>query len=200
MKSNTTNRIKHIVHLSLFSAIGFLLMFIEFSVPFVPSFLKVDISELPALLMTFMYGPLSGIVVCLIKNVIHLTISSTGGIGELSNLVLGAVFCFAAGMIYKHHRTKKGAIIGMLIGAFVMAEVCFFTNLYIMYPFYYNIIPKEAILGMCQAIIPSIDSIELSLIVFNVPFTFAKGILCSIITFLAYKKLKKALRIESTTK
>ena len=200
MNINSKNRTKQLVYVSLFSAIGFLLMFIEFSVPIVPSFLKVDISELPALLMTFMYGPVSGIIVCLLKNVIHLIITSTGGVGELSNFLLGAIFCFAAGMIYKHNRTKKGAIIGMLIGAFVMAEVCFFTNLYIMYPFYYNIIPKEAILGMCQAIIPSIDSIELSLIVFNVPFTFAKGILCSIITFLAYKKLKKALRIESTTK
>ena len=200
MNVKSKNRTKQLVYISLFSAIGFLLMFIEFSVNFVPSFLKVDISELPALLMTFMYGPCSGIVVCLLKNVLHLTITSTAGVGELSNFLLGSIFCFTAGMIYKHHRTKKGAIIGMLIGAFVMAEVCFFTNLYIMYPFYYNIIPKETILGMCQAIIPSIDSIELSLIVFNVPFTFAKGILCSIITFLAYKKLKKALRIESTTK
>ena len=196
MQSNTNNRIKHLVQLSLFSAIGFLLMFIEFSVPFVPEFLKVDVSELPALLMTFMYGPASGIVVCLLKNVLHLIISTTGGVGELSNFLLGAIFCFTAGMIYKYHRTKKGAIVSMLIGAFVMAEICFFTNLYIMYPFYYNIIPKEAILGMCQAILPGIKSIEMSIIVFNVPFTFAKGILCSIITFIAYKKLKKALKID----
>lgn len=196
MKSNTNKRIKHLVHLSLFSAIGFLLMFIEFSVPFVPEFLKVDISELPALLMTFMYGPASGVVVCLLKNVLHLIISTTGGVGELSNFLLGSIFCFTAGMIYKYHRTKKGAIVSMLIGAFVMAEICFFTNLYIMYPFYYNIIPKEAILGMCQAILPGIKSIEMSIIVFNVPFTFAKGILCSIITFIAYKKLKKALKID----
>lgn len=196
MQPKTGNRIKHLVHLSLFSAIGFLLMFIEFSVPFVPEFLKVDISELPALLMSFIYGPLSGIIVCLLKNLIHLTISTTGGVGELSNFLLGAIFCFTAGTIYKYHKTKKGAIVGMLIGAFVMAEICFFTNLYIMYPFYYNIIPKEAILGMCQTIIPSIKSIEMSIIVFNVPFTFAKGLLCSAITFVAYKKLKKALKID----
>ena len=85
----------------------------------------------------------------------------------------------------------------MLVGAAVMAGVCFFTNLYIMYPFYYNIIPKEVILGMCKAILPSVDSIEVSLLVFNVPFTFAKGVICSLITFVAYKKLKKVLKIES---
>lgn len=200
MNTISKNRIKHLVHLALFSAIGFLLMFIEMSVPIVPSFLKFDISELPALLMSFIYGPFSGVAVCLLKNVMHLTISSTGGVGEFSNFLLGAIFCLVAGYIYKFNRTKIGAIIGMLIGAAVMGGVCFFTNLYIMYPFYYNMIPKEAILGMCQAILPSVDSIEKSLIIFNVPFTFAKGVICSIITFAAYKKLKKALKIENNLK
>lgn len=194
-KSN--KKIKQCVLIAFFSAIGFILMFIDMSVPIVPSFLKFDISELPALLMSFIYGPVSGIAVCLLKNALHLTITSTGGVGELSNFILGAVFCIVAGFIYKYKRTRAGAIIGMLVGSAVMGGICFFTNLYIMYPFYYNIIPKEAILGMCQAIVPSIDSIEKSLLVFNVPFTFAKGVICSLVTLLAYKKLKKALKIES---
>ncbi len=191
------NKYKHLVHIALFSAIGFLLMFIEMSVPFVPSFLKFDISELPALLMSFIYGPISGVVVCLLKNALHLTITTTGGVGELSNFLLGAIFCLVAGYIYKFKRTKTGAIVGMLVGAAVMGGVCFFTNLFIMYPFYYNVIPKQAILGMCQAILPSVDSIEKSLLIFNVPFTFVKGVICSVITFIAYKKLKKVLKIEN---
>ena len=197
MNTRSNNRIKHTVHLALFSAVGFLLMFIEMSVPIVPSFLKFDISELPALLMSFIYGPVSGVIVCLLKNVLHLTISSTGGVGEFSNFLLGAVFCLVAGYIYKFNRTKLGAIIGMLVGAAVMGGICYFTNLYIMYPFYYNMIPKQAILGMCQAILPSIDSIEKSLLVFNVPFTFGKGVVCSLITFVAYKKVKNGLKIET---
>ena len=195
--SKNTINLKQLVLISLFSAIGFLFMFIEFSVPIVPEFLKFDISELPALLMAFMYGPVSGVVVCLLKNVLHLIVTTTGGVGELSNFILGAIFCIVAGVIYKYKRTKIGAVVGMLVGAAVMAGVCFFTNLYIMYPFYYNIIPKEVILGMCKAILPSVDSIEVSLLVFNVPFTFAKGVICSLITFVAYKKLKKVLKIES---
>ncbi len=201
MKLNTNIRIKQLVYISLFSAIGFLLMVLEFAVPMiVPGFLKFDISELPALLMTFMYGPVSGITVCFLKNLLHLFttgFAATGGVGQLSNFLLGSIFCLTAGLIYKHHRTKKGAIIGMLIGALVMAEVCFFTNLYIMYPIYYNFMPKEQILAACQMILPWVDSIELSIIVFNVPFTFAKGVICSVITFVAYKKLKKALKIEN---
>ena len=196
MNSKSNKKVKHLVYLALFSAIGFLLMFIEFSVPIVPEFLKFDISELPALLMSFMYGPISGVVVCLLKNVIHLTITSTAGVGELSNFILGAIFCIVAGSIYKIKKTKTGAIIGMLLGSAVMGGICFFTNLYIMYPFYYNVFPKEAILGLCRAILPWVDSIELSLLVFNVPFTFAKGVICSLITFAVYKKLKKALRID----
>ncbi len=190
------NKVKQLVLISLFSALGFLFMFIEFSIPIVPSFLKFDISELPALLMSFMYGPVSGVAVCLVKNAIHLTVTSTGGVGEFSNFILGAVFCTVAGNIYKYKRTKTGAAVSMLVGAAVMGGVCFFTNLYIMYPFYYNIFPKEAILGMCQAILPSVDSIEKSLLVFNVPFTFFKGVVCSAITFFAYKKLKQVLKIE----
>ena len=85
----------------------------------------------------------------------------------------------------------------MLIGSAVMAGLCFFTNLYIMYPFYYNVISKDVILRMCQAILTSVNSIEMSIIVFNVPFTFVKGVISSIITFIAYKKLKKALKIDS---
>lgn len=196
MKEKHNSKIKSTVLIALFSAIGFLLMFIEMSVPIVPSFIKFDISELPALLISFMYGPLYGVVVCLIKNLLHLTISSTAGVGEFSNFLLGAIFCLVAGYIYKYNRTKTGAIIGMLCGAGVMAGICYFTNLFIMYPFFYNMIPKETILGMCQAILPSVDSIEMSILVFNVPFTFAKGIVCSIITFAAYKKLKKVLKIE----
>ena len=197
MNTRSNNRIKHLVHVALFSAVGFLLMFIEMSVPIVPSFLKFDISELPALLISFIYGPVSGVAVCLLKNILHLTITTTGGVGEFSNFLLGAVFCIVAGYIYKFKRTRMGAIVGMLVGAAVMGGICYFTNLYIMYPFYYNMIPKEAILGMCRAILPEIDSIEISILVFNVPFTFAKGVICSLITFLAYKKLKKALKIET---
>ena len=194
--NNKNNYLKQLVLISLFGAIGFILMFIEMSVPIVPSFLKFDVSELPALLMSFMFGPISGVAVCLIKNALHFFISSTGGVGEFSNFVLGAVFCVVAGNIYKYKKTKAGAIIGMLVGAAVMGGLCYFTNLYIMYPFYYNMMPKEAILGMCQQILPFIDSIETSLIVFNVPFTFVKGVICSVITFVAYKKLKKALKID----
>lgn len=179
----------------MFSAIAFILMFLDFSVPIMPSFLKFDISDLPELLGAFIFGPIEGIIVCLIKNLLHLTITSTGGVGELSNFILGTVLCLVSGFIYRMHKTKRNAMLSMLAGSLAMGAVSFVTNLLIVYPFYYNMIPRETILAMYQAILPAVTSIEMSLVVFNVPFTVAKGIVCSIITFFVYKKLKKVLRI-----
>lgn len=189
------NKIKKITVIGMFSAIAFILMFLDFSVPIMPSFLKFDISDLPELLGAFIFGPIEGIIVCLIKNLLHLTITSTGGVGELSNFILGTVLCLVSGFIYRMHKTKRNAMLSMLAGSLAMGAVSFVTNLLIVYPFYYNMIPRETILAMYQAILPAVTSIEMSLVVFNVPFTVAKGIVCSIITFFVYKKLKKVLRI-----
>ena len=75
---------------AMLSAIAYVLMFLDFSVPFMPSFIKMDLSELPALIGSFAYGPVAGVIICLIKNVLHLFITTTGGVGELSNFLLGA--------------------------------------------------------------------------------------------------------------
>ena len=86
---------------AMLSAIAFVLMMLEFSIPIMPSFIKLDFSELPALIGSFAMGPLSGTVICLIKNLLHLPMSSTGGVGELSNFILGAMFVIPAGLFYK---------------------------------------------------------------------------------------------------
>ncbi len=85
----------------MLSAVAFILMFLDFSVPFMPAFIEMDISELPALIGAFSFGPVCGVIVCLVKNLMHLLITTTGGVGEISNFILGAVFVFPAGWIYK---------------------------------------------------------------------------------------------------
>ena len=188
--------VKKITVIAMLSAIAFILMFFELSLKFVPSFLKFDISDLPELIATFIFGPVSGVIVCFIKNLLHLTVTHTGGVGELSNFLLGAVLCIVSGLIYRSKKTKKTAIVAMLVGSLAMGALSFVTNLWIVYPFYYNIMAKETILAMYQAILPQIKSIEMSLLVFNLPFTAVKGIVCSMITFFVYKRLKNILRIE----
>ena len=183
-----------LVMTAMLSAIAFILMFINFSVPFMPSFIKLDISELPALIGSFSLGPVYGVVICLVKNLLNLTQTSTGGVGELSNFLLGAMFVFPAGLIYQRMKNRKGAIIGSLVGAVIMAVGSVFTNIFLVYPLYYNLMSKEAILNAYQAIIPSMESVEQSIICFNMPFTFLKAMLSVLVTFLIYKRISPVIK------
>ncbi|WP_458459957.1 ECF transporter S component [Pseudobutyrivibrio sp.] len=181
---------------AMLSAIAFVLMFLDTAVPIMPSFIKLDLSELPALIATFALGPVCGVIVCLIKNLLHLLITTTGGVGELSNFILGAAFVLPAGLIYQHKKTKKNAIIGAIVGALTMAIISFPSNLFIVYPVYYNFMPKDVIIAAYQALVPfaNIDSIAKCLLLFNVPFTFVKGLISAIITILIYQPLRPLLK------
>lgn len=186
--------VRYITVTAMLSAVAFVLMFLDFSVPFMPSFIKMDLSELPALIGSFAMGPLCGVMVCLVKNLMHLLITTTGGVGELSNFILGAFFVLPAGMFYKRKKNRKSAVTGSLVGAVLMAGISVFSNYFITYPFYTMIMPMDAIIGMYQAILPSVDSLLECLVVFNMPFTFLKGILSVIVTFLIYKHISPILK------
>ncbi|MCR4694769.1 MAG: ECF transporter S component [Pseudobutyrivibrio sp.] len=180
---------------AMLSAVGFVLMFLDTAVPFMPSFIKLDLSELPALIASFALGPVYGVIVCLIKNLIHLLITNTGGVGEISNFILGAAFVLPAGLIYHHKKTKKNAVIGAIVGAICMGLISFPSNLYVVYPIYYNFMPKEVIIEAYNVISPvNLTTIGQCLIFFNVPFTILKGMLSAIITILIYQPLRPLLK------
>ena len=187
------SRTRKLCGTAMLGAAAYVLMFLEFPVPLIPSFIKMDFSELPALIASFAYGPVSGVAVCLIKNLIHLFNTQSGGVGELSNFILGAVFVYIAGMIYKRMHNKKGAVIGALIGAIVMAVISVPSNYFIVYPVYTAFMPMEAIIGAYKAIYPGVNTLLDCLIMFNLPFTFVKGLFSLIITFLIYKPLSPIL-------
>lgn len=194
-KTGMSSRVRFITVTAMLSAISFVLMYFEFPIPIMPAFIKFDFSDLPALIGTFAYGPLCGVIVCLIKNLLHLMDSNSMLVGELSNFILGAAFVIPAGLIYKFKKTKKSALIGGIAGAVFMGVFCVFSNYFIVYPVYYQVaMPEEAILGMYQAILPSMKSILQSLIVFNLPFTVVKGLISVAITMLVYKPLSPILK------
>ena len=169
--------------------------FLEFPIPtLIPGFIKFDLSDLPALVGAFAYGPVSGVVIELIKNLIHCTVSKSFTVGELSNFILGATFVAVAGLIYMKNKSKKTALLGGVIGAVVMGIMSFPSNLFVVYPFYYNFMPEEAVLGAYQAIMPTVKSIPQCLLVFNLPFTVIKGLVCVIVTMLIYKPLSRFLK------
>ena len=182
----------------LMSALGFVLMLIEVSVPIMPSFIKLDFSELPALITSFLFGPIYGVMVCLIKNLLHLLVTSTAGVGELANFLMGIFFVGTAGLIYKYRKNRVGALLGSVLGALVMGIACVFINYFVVYPIYYNLLlPEAVILSFYQAILPSVDSIFKALLIFNLPFTFVKGMIDAVICFLVYKKISPILKKHS---
>ena len=187
--------IRKITVTAIMSALSAILMFVEFSIPIIPAFIKLDISDLPALITSYSFGPVCGIAVCLVKNLIHLFATNTAGVGELSNFIHGAVFVFVAGMFYKYHHNRKFAFIGAMVGDIAMAAMSFFINLFFVYPIYIKLLlPEEEILAMYQAILPSVDSLWKAILIFNVPFTFVKGLISVAITFAVYPKLSPILK------
>lgn len=189
--------VKKLVVSGILGAMGFVLMLLEFPLPFIiPSFIKFDFSEIPAVIAAFAYGPSFGILVCFIKNLLHLFVTSSMGVGELSNFVLGAVFVGVAGIIYKKIHSRKGALIGTLVGALTMAVISVATNYFIVYPAYVVIygMPMEAILGMYKALLPIADNLFKALVIFNLPFNLFKGIIDAAICFAVYKRISPILK------
>lgn len=192
----TKNHIRELTVTAMLSAVGFVLMMIDFSLPmFIPFFVKMDISELPALLASFSLGPVYGVAVCLVKNILAAIFhGSTGGIGEVCNFLLGAAFTATAGLIYKHRKSRKSAAIGALVGAVIMALVSVPVNYFITYPVYAQMFGgMDLILGAYQELNPNADSLLFCLVMFNMPFTFVKGVLDAVICFLIYKPLSPIL-------
>ncbi len=189
-------KVRVLTGMAMLTAIGVVLQYIEISIPIIPSFIKLDFSDLPELIGAFAYGPVAGVVICLIRNLIHMAVSQSGFVGELSNFILGATFALVAGLIYKHNKTKKGAIIGGVAGASAMAVICLPVNYFIIYPLYYSVLgfPEEAVLGMYQALLPSIKNMFQALLVFNFPFTFVKAMISVIVSVLIYKPLSPLLK------
>lgn len=204
MDTNTTRNqsktvkqvnVRYLTATAMLTAVAYILMFLDFSIPvLIPSFIKMDLSELPALIGSFAMGPMCGVIVCLLKNLLHLTITTTGGVGELSNFILGAAFVLPAGLIYKHKKTRKSALIGSLLGAAFMGVLSIVSNYFLVYPFYYNFMPEETVLAAYQAILPGMKNILQCLICFNMPFTVVKGLISVIITFVIYKSLSPILK------
>lgn len=195
-RSLAKSRTHRLTVAAMLSAVATVLMFVDFSVPFMPAFIKLDISELPALLASFSIGPWYGVAVCLVKNIINCLRTSTGGVGELCNFMLGAIFVGIAGVVYQRfhkRKSRKGAFLGALIGAAAMAVLSVPVNYYLTYPIYAKFMPIDTIVGMYQAIRPSANGLLDCLVTFNMPFTFLKGILDVALCFLIYKPLSPLL-------
>lgn len=182
----------------MLSAVAFVLMFLDFPIPMlIPPFVKMDFSDLPALLGAFALGPVYGVLISLLKNILHIVIAgtTTACAGELGNFLMGAVFAASAGWIYSKKKDRKGALIAALLGALIMGILSVPINYFVTYPAYIQFygMSAESILQMYQLILPSMKNLTQCLIVFNAPFTLMKGLFDVVLCFLIYKPLSPIL-------
>lgn len=196
LSANNRSRIHWITKTGILTAVAVALMYLEFNIPLMPAFLKFDFSEIAVLLASFSMGPLTGILVELLKNLLHLPVTQTGGVGELANFIVGSSFVGTAGLIYRFMKSRKGAYLGMGAGIVVMTVIASLMNYFIMIPFYINLfgIDMQTIVGWCAAVGNNLVVDLPTLIVFVfVPFNLFKGIVVSAIVGLVYKRLSKLL-------
>ena len=196
MKSRSKKNLSWMIKVGLLAAIAFILMYLEFPLPIAPPWLKVDVSDFPALLAGFSLGPVAGVVVETIKVLLFAVLrgTQTGYVGELANLLMGIAFVLPAAWIYLRHKTFKRAILGTVAGIVAMAIAAGILNYWVLIPLYsQTMLPMEAIIEACQAIVPSVNSVAGYVFVFAVPFTLLKGLLDGILVFLLYKRLSPLL-------
>ena len=177
---------------AILAAIAAVLFMIEIPVVL---FYKLDLSSLPVLLGAFAMGPLPGTMILLVKALLGLLHSTSQGVGELADFIMGFAMMFPAAVIYRRMKSRKGASVGMAVGTVVATIVAVLTNLYIMIPFYsvaYGM-PVEAIVGMGQALVPAVDSALKFVLLITAPFNILKWVVISVVTALIYKPLSPIL-------
>ena len=187
--------VKEISMIGVQGAIASLLyIFVKFNLPFFPSFLDIQVSEIPALITSFAYGPAAGCFVIVVRFIIKLPFTGTAGVGEVADLILGLILVFISGYIYKKKRTLKGALIGTGLGMSLAIFLGMFVNWLILIPFYIELYFHGSVaplLGMCS-MIPGINESNYMLyyIFFGaLPFNIFRYVIVLMLTFILYKRV-----------
>ena len=179
---------------AMLSAVAYLLAFVEFPVPLSPSFARMDLSDLPALIGAFAFGPLSGLLIELVKNALQLLTTSTGGIGEIANFLMGAAYVVTAGFIYKRHKTKKTALAACVLASVVMGIAAALANYFILLPLFENFMPLDQLIASFAEFLPFIHT-KLDVVLYNVvPFNLLKGLIIALATLPLYQKLARVVQ------
>lgn len=185
---------KKITFIALFAALAAIIMYIEFPIPFMPPFLKIDFSGVVILIGAMLWGTKSALIMIFIKDAIHLLRTQTAGIGELADFIMLAALVITFMAIYK--RNKKKSIIASVISVVVMSLFGVLANVYLLIPFYKNIMPIEQIISICAAINPNIDSMAGYYLLGVLPFNLIKGFVIMLITILVYPKISRVEKFK----
>lgn len=185
----------YLVKVAVLGAVARVVMLLEFPLPFLPGFLKLDFSDLVTMIGALAMGPVAGVLIELVKCMVHLLNSTTGGVGDIANFIVGSAYVWAAGSYYQRHKTKRGAITGLCLGVLMMILAGALVNYFITIPLYGLVLgwSEEMIVGMGTALIPAIQN-KLTLILFAFcPFNLIKGAVLTILAIPLYKPISPIL-------
>ena len=194
-----SKKINYVVKVAILTALASIIMLFEFPLPFAPDFYKLDLSETVILMGGFALGPLASAVIELLKNLVNLLLNgtTTNFVGEFANFFTGCAFVVPAALIYKYHKSLKGAIVSLVVGTLSLALVGSLFNYFVLIPAYSELyhLPLNDIVALGSKVNPLVSDLRTLVVFAVVPFNIVKGIICSVINLLLYKRVSKVLHI-----
>ncbi len=192
--------VRKMVMIAMLGAVSMILMWFEIPLWFAPPFYKIDLSEVPVMIGTFALGPVSGILIELMKVILKVITkgTTTAFVGDFANFLIGCALIVPAGIIYSRCKSKKNAMLGMIVGTAVMTVAGCLINAYVMLPVYGKAfgMPMDALVAMGSAVNPAIKGLGTFVILAVAPFNLLKGVLVSVATLLLYKHVSPVLKIN----
>jgi hypothetical protein len=184
-----------ITKVGVLSALSYGLMFIQVPIPIAPPFMKLDLADVPSLIGGFALGPWYGVMIQFIKNLLNLSKTMTGGVGELSNFIVGSTFVLVSSLIYRNNKTKKNSILSLILGVLAMSAVATISNAFVVFPLYGKAMNMDLSAFAAQAGKNSLVKNYFTLMIFSIaPFNIIKGAVESIVTELIYKRISPILK------
>lgn len=192
------SKLSNLIKIALLGVIGFVIMLIEFPLPIFPSFLKIDFSDLAAVVGGFAMGPVAGVAIELVKNLLALSKTGTAGVGEIANFLIGSSMVLTSSLIYKHKKTKINAVVGLLLGIVAMSIAGCLLNYFVLLPMYETAFkfPIKAVVAATHAVNPYVNDLRSFILFAIVPFNVIKGAVISVVTMAVYKKISPVVHKE----
>lgn len=200
VKKKQMQRTRRMVIIAMLAAIAIVLMLFEFPLPFLPPFYKIDASELPVIIGAFTLGPVAGVIIEFVKVLLNILIdgTTTAFVGEFANFLIGCSYVVPAAMVYYFKKTKKNAVLGLILGTVVCTVCGCLLNAYLLLPAYSKAFHMEidALIAMGTAVNGAINSMLTFVIFATAPLNIIKCGVVSVFTMLIYKPISRILKGE----
>lgn len=189
---------RQIALIGMLAGISAVLMYVKFPLPFMPPFMDYDPSAIVEMVGGFALGPIAAVLIVILKILLKLALQGTSSAftGEIQNILISCAYVVPAAVIYRFGKNKKAAIKGMLVGVMCSAVVASLTNVYMIIPFYVELMgmSMDSIIGMTNKLNANVTDMT-SLVFWGIiPFNLIKFGVNSLITALIYKKVSVPMK------